>query len=123
MEMEYGRPVEEIFVDITPEPLAAASLGQVPYGTQCVTCASFVHSRPPFSLDSKVEARDGGDGGGVVKRDTQSNQSREAKKRIRAKVAAHRALSACCSRLHCRDGSLSLPSLLSLLRNPLRRLF
>lgn len=30
MELEYGRPVEEIFVDITPEPLAAASLGQVP---------------------------------------------------------------------------------------------
>lgn len=29
MELEYGRPVEEIFVDITPEPLAAASLGQV----------------------------------------------------------------------------------------------
>lgn len=29
MEVEYGRPVEEIFVDITPEPLAAASLGQV----------------------------------------------------------------------------------------------
>ncbi|CAN0093839.1 unnamed protein product [Ectocarpus sp. 6 AP-2014] len=28
MELEYGRPVEEIFVDITPEPLAAASLGQ-----------------------------------------------------------------------------------------------
>lgn len=29
MELEYGRPVEEIFIDITPEPLAAASLGQV----------------------------------------------------------------------------------------------
>ena len=29
MELEYGRPVEEVFVDITPEPLAAASLGQV----------------------------------------------------------------------------------------------
>ena len=29
IERELGRPVEEIFSEITPEPVAAASLGQV----------------------------------------------------------------------------------------------
>ncbi len=32
-EEEYGRPVEEIFSELTPEPVAAASLGQVYKGT------------------------------------------------------------------------------------------
>jgi predicted unusual protein kinase regulating ubiquinone biosynthesis (AarF/ABC1/UbiB family) len=29
MERELGRPVDEVFSEITPEPVAAASLGQV----------------------------------------------------------------------------------------------
>lgn len=56
MEMEYGRPVEEIFVDITPEPLAAASLGQVPTSFSC--------SRPPFLLALMYEPEMEVPGGG-----------------------------------------------------------
>jgi len=72
MEMEYGRPVEEVFTDITPEPLAAASLGQV-MGRRGVrqaarvtckfhsffraVCFRVVLPRPSDGTDPRVSAR------------------------------------------------------------------